>query len=177
MGWLLIMGLAILYSALFAPIRFAESPSFSYKHDGRGWIGYDTDGDQRVDYVQQLESGVKTKFFYDTDHDGTLDTVVDRSKLKPDGCRHLIVCLDSVPFEVMDELWDEGYFRLFYKPGRLISPFPTLSWLARVRIWHLKKPGGYEEHFFDRGENELKGGPLSYPFHSCLLYTSPSPRD
>lgn len=164
-GWLLIMSLATLYCALFAPIRFVESPSFSYKYDDRSWIGYDTNGDQKVDYVQKLESGVKTRFFYDTDHDGALETIIDKSKLKAEGCRQLIVCLDSVPFGVMDELWDEGHFRLFNKPGRLISPFPSLSWLARSRIWHLKKPDGYEYHFFDKTENELKGGIAGYAFH------------
>ena len=69
----------------------------------------------------------------------------------------LIFALDGVPYEVMNELHSEDYFKGFYKPGRLVSTFPSLTRPAFSRMLIGGKPFGYERRYFDIEENRIKG--------------------
>src|SRR5258706_6657098 len=73
----------------------------------------DTDGDGWIDRLQLSYPNVET---------------IDVSGREVQaGRRRLAVCLDGVPYEDMAALWDQGYFREFARPGKLISSFPSLS--------------------------------------------------
>lgn len=69
----------------------------------------------------------------------------------------LIFALDGVPFEVIKDLTDEGYFKGFYPPGRLISTFPSLTRPSFSKLLIGGKPFGYERLYFDHRENKIKG--------------------
>ncbi len=72
--------------------------------------------------------------------------------------RWLVVCIDAVPFEVMQELWHRGHFREFHRPSALVSTFPSDSETAIAAALHAPPGPGYEHQYFDRGANELRGG-------------------
>ncbi len=69
----------------------------------------------------------------------------------------LIFAVDGVPFDIMKELYDEGYFKGFYKPGRLVSTFPSLTRPAFSKMLIGGKPFGYERLYFDRAANQING--------------------
>ncbi len=69
----------------------------------------------------------------------------------------LIFALDGVPFDIMNELYAEGYFKDFYKPGRLVSTFPSLTRTAFSKMLVGGKPFGYERLYFDSSANQIKG--------------------
>ncbi len=69
----------------------------------------------------------------------------------------LIFAVDGVPFDIMDELYAEGYFKGFYKPGRLVSTFPSLTRAAFSKMLIGGKPFGYERLYFDSAANQIKG--------------------
>jgi hypothetical protein len=106
----------------------------------------------------------------DTDQDGTVDTVLtEGSSLKsfsrpaPDDpeTRWLIVCLDGIPYEEILSLWEEGYFREYFRPVPLIAPFPSESEVALTESVHAAPVPGYEHKFFDRAANRVRGGLLT----------------
>ncbi|MFQ5662713.1 MAG: hypothetical protein ACE5HL_02655 [Terriglobia bacterium] len=106
----------------------------------------------------------------DADDDGTIDFVLSEgspptrfSRPRPDDpeARWLVVCLDGIPYKVLLSLWEEGYFREFFHPAPLISPFPSDSETALTDVFHTGPVPGYQHRYFDRATNQLAGGPLT----------------
>lgn len=125
----------------------------------------------------------------DTDSDGRIDRlefsnpevrVLDLSNAseKPPQ-RRLAVCLDGVPYDDIAALWDEGYFREFARPGKLISVFPSLSDVALTDVLRAGKVPGYENLYFDMEHNRIAGGATStvskarMPYLEVLDYDEP----
>jgi hypothetical protein len=71
--------------------------------------------------------------------------------------RRLVVVLDGVPYQTIADLRAEGRFRRFHEPARLISTFPSLTNPAMIEILHEADSPGYEDHFYDRDVNRLRG--------------------
>lgn len=134
--------------------------------DGQaGVVEFDTDGDGRIDRLQVNHPKVE---------------VIDVSGREPRaGRRKLAVCLDGVPFEDMAALWDQGYFREFARPGKLISSFPSLSDVALTELLQTGRVPGYENLYFDRQSNQIAGGATStvskvrMPYLDALDYDEP----
>jgi len=128
-------------------------------------VEFDTDGDGRIDRLQLSHSKVE---------------VIDVSGRETQAARRkLAVCLDGVPYEDMAALWDQGYFREFCRPGRLISSFPSLSDVALTELLHTGKVPGYENLYFDAQRNQIAGGAAStvskvrMPYLDALDYDEP----
>ncbi len=129
------------------------------------WILQDEDGDGRADRF----------LFYKA---GKLEREIIRSKLAGEPVRHLVLCLDGVPFEIMAALWSEGYFREFFSPQRVISTFPSDSDVALAALLHAPPSPGYENRYFDRRANRVSGGirvtfAQDLPYHRQLDYKLP----
>jgi hypothetical protein len=125
----------------------------------------DTDGDGRIDRLQLSHPSME---------------VIDVSGSKTQAARRkLAVCLDGVPYEDMAALWDQGYFREFARPGKLISSFPSLSDVALTELLHTGKVPGYENLYFDTESNQIAGGATStvskvrMPYLDALDYDEP----
>lgn len=77
--------------------------------------------------------------------------------------RHIIICVDGVGFSTIQKMRAEGRFKAFGEPSRMISPFPTLTNLSMSDILEPAGAGetpGYEDNYFDAGQNKLRGGIL-----------------
>jgi len=75
--------------------------------------------------------------------------------------RHIIVCVDGVGYSTIMKMREEGRFKLFQEPSRMISPFPTLTNLSLSAIMNpvgAREASGYEDSYFDTKENKLRGG-------------------
>lgn len=125
--------------------------------------------------------------------DSNYDGIIDRLELGSPGIRRLnlsqhapgskraqlAVCLDGVPCEVMARLWDEGLFREFSRPVKMISVFPSVSDVALTEVLHAEKVPGYENLYFDVQRNQVVGGALStvskarIPYLEILDYDEP----
>jgi hypothetical protein len=123
----------------------------------------------------------------DSNYDGVVDRLeltnpgIKKLNLSPraPGSRYLAVCLDGVPYEVMARLWDEGLFREFSRPVKMISVFPSVSDVALTEVLHAEKVPGYENLYFDVQRNQIAGGALStvskarIPYLEILDYDEP----
>jgi len=72
--------------------------------------------------------------------------------------RWLVICLDGVPLEVMQRMWDRGHFREFYRPTVVVSTYPSDSETALTDVLHAPPVPGYEQLYFDRAQNRIRGG-------------------
>lgn len=154
--------------ASLCPNAGARPPSPPVVHVGEPFAGrpvtswdYDLDGDNRTDLRKQDMDGdgVVDRYLTDRDADGLFDLAA--AKESSDGAprRHLVICLDSVPFHEMERLWGEGHFRDFFPPSRVIGAFPSDPAGAFPRIFGGRAHAAAEERRFDRASNRpLAGG-------------------
>ena len=114
-----------------------DSWHFASPHDAKAdFIEIDSDHDGRVDRLQFKNPEITT-----------LD--ISNREMDVSGRKKLAVCLDGVPYEVMAELWDQGFFREFSRPVKLISVFPSVSDVALSELLQAEKVPGYENLYFD----------------------------
>ncbi len=76
--------------------------------------------------------------------------------------RRLLLCLDGVPYELIEQAKSRGLFDKFFGPARLLSPFPTMTNIALSAMLGASAPLGYETIYFDRTVRELRGGVSKY---------------
>ncbi|GBC81579.1 hypothetical protein HRbin10_00691 [bacterium HR10] len=114
--------------------------------------------------------------------EGGVEELLRDPRYTNDRTERLIVMLDGVPYETMDALWQQGYFRIFPRPSRVIAPFPSMTDVSAAEIWGAEPPEGYESLYFDRAGNALRGGAGTYlrkralrnaDYHRKLDYVEP----
>lgn len=81
----------------------------------------------------------------------------------PSTKRHLIICVDGIGFSLIEKMRAENHFKTYQTPGRMISPFPTLTNVSMTEIMEpvgAEPANGYEETFFDTERNAMRGNLL-----------------
>ncbi|MFW6078814.1 MAG: hypothetical protein ACODAE_04290 [Gemmatimonadota bacterium] len=76
--------------------------------------------------------------------------------------RTLVVLVDGVPHSVADSLHRAGHFPSYHRPSKVISPFPSLTGVSFPRMLGAAPPPGYEDRYFDRGANRIRGGLMQH---------------
>ena len=109
------------------PAPWPDRPAEVYTAGDRQVLGYKIHSHSRIDYRQEIIDGVKQRFYFDPDAQGNFATVVDRRRLDNRNLRHLLVLVDGIGADVMTELWQEGHFRLFHRPGVMVGTFPSIT--------------------------------------------------
>jgi len=130
--------------------------------DGSQWITFDTNKDRNPDYWQREDiSGRKVELrFAQTSRHAEQHVLLD--EIDHSQVPHFIIALDGVPYRLIKELYDQGCFRLFYPPGKLVSTFPAMTDLAFHRLIGGKKPIAYQARHFDRQKNRFISGNDAY---------------
>lgn len=102
---------------------------------------YDTNRNGRDDFAVMHGSGEFADrldvLAYDDDEDGTPDRLFRLSDYDPNEVPHLIVLLDSIPFESMREACNTSdRFSFLGQPVKVIAPYPSMSALCFTAILH-----------------------------------------
>jgi predicted small lipoprotein YifL len=149
-----------------APLAVERAP------DGRIEQLHDTNRDGRADYAERLGESDRIELLrFDLDQDGRFELEVPRASTRAlsdstsfpprtDAKRHLIIIVDSVPFHLVRELWDQGRFRLFYSPCRVIAPFPVMTDPSLTEFFGLGPCPAVESEYFDG--RQLNAGLANY---------------
>src|SRR5215813_11495391 len=93
---------------------------------GTGWVYKNTEGDIES-ILREIGAGYRNR-----------------------NTRKLTLCLDGVPWELVDELKRKGHFKIFSEPSRVIAPFPSLTNVCLTTVWHKPPQPGYEPLYFER---------------------------
>jgi len=159
---LMLAGAALLTGCRAAP-RFDEQPIRIDKLGDTGQIiSFDMDKDGQADYWQRLDcSGRKVELRFGA-RPGEPNERVQPDNITPQEAPHFIIALDGVPYELVEELYRQGRFRLFYPPSRVVSCFPGMTNPAFQRVFGGEQPIAYESKYFDRKKNRMVGGTGSY---------------
>jgi hypothetical protein len=127
------------------------------KDNGRILI-YDRDGDGETDYQQVLNRrGRKVELRFASKNEDRQE-IVRIDQLLPNEVPHFIIALDGVPYELVEQSYQEGFFRLFYPPSRMISTFPSMTDLAFWKIFGGEQPVAYQAKHFDPDKNRVISG-------------------
>lgn len=127
-------------------------------NNGEKLIAFDTNKDKKPDYWQ-LENldGHKEELRFAKK--GLLpEETVKLNEIHGQDVPHFIIALDGVPYTLVQELYDQGRFRLFYRPSRVVSSFPGMTDVAFQRIFGGHQPIAYQANHFDRQNNRLISG-------------------
>jgi len=120
------------------------------------------DKDGRPDYWQRFDRhGRKVEMRFST-QPGEPNEVVLLDAFPSQDIPHFIIALDGVPFPLIEELYQQGRFRLFHPPSRVVTCFPGMTNPAFQRIFGGDKPMAYEAKYFDRKKNRLTDGSDTY---------------
>jgi hypothetical protein len=142
---------AKLVSPNLDPLRAATAGEWSFDLDGNGRSDcheVDVDGD-----------GVVDRFRFDLNGDGAFDLVTDRAvDGSTDSLPALALFVDGVSIGDVAEMWAHGYFREFHRPGAMISPFPSMTYVSFSQMLGTPPPRGYEELYYDIERDALAGG-------------------
>jgi hypothetical protein len=127
-----------------APLRVQAAP------DGGEQRLFDRDQDSQPDYAELLESTGRIGMLQiDGDDDGILDDPVILERIPGSECRQLFIILDSIPYQMVADLWQQGRFRYFHPPCRTIAPFPVMTDLSMAEFFGLSPTPGVESATFD----------------------------
>jgi len=138
---------------------------------------YDTDGDGTADYFTYANgSGRIDRIAYDRDADGLADRTVKLDRIDPRHCRHLVLILDGVGYDLVKSYYDQGNLRLFHAPSLVIAPYPTLTDLCLEDLFGYVPCPGFEAKYYDHKSNRITGGTYAYlsgenqPYNRLLHY-------
>jgi len=140
---------------------FPEHASRVTAQNGQRTIWYNLDGNE-PDYRQIFDAkGRKVELQFVLCDDSNLEHV-SLDAVEPDTVPHVIIALDGVPYHLVEELYEQGRFRLFHPPARVISCFPCMTDLAFWRIFGGQQPRAYQALYFDPQTNCIAGGNTFY---------------
>jgi len=124
---------------------------------------YDTDGDERADFFCiRNDAGRIDRIGFDRDADGKPDQIVHLDAVNPRLCRHLVLVLDGIPYEVARDFYDAGHLRVFHPPAVVIPPYPVMTDLALEDAFGYMPTTGYEAKYYDRRKRAVVGGTGDY---------------
>ncbi len=128
-------------------------PAAALTHDADS-RGFDTDDNGKVDFVVRRGDGEHADrldvLAYDDDEDGHADRLYRLSAYDNARVPHLIVLLDSIPFEAMRRAWGrDDRFSFFDRPLKVIAPFPSMSALCFSAMLHAPPMSGTINRHYD----------------------------
>ena len=117
--------------------------------NGISWYDVNRDG--------KAEFGVgRGEVLYDDDQDGAADRAYRLSDYRNEEVSHLIILLDSIPYQVVAERYARGEFRYFSAPVKVIPVFPTLTEVCYTRVLGAPALGGFTDQYFDVRKNAIR---------------------
>jgi hypothetical protein len=143
--------------------RLAPVPQSGVNSEDQAVRTFDFNGDGKCDYREILGADGAVRYHqFDPRGDGSFSDVLDRQTLDPDKTQHVFLLLDGLPYSLIEQMWQDGYFRIFGRPGRIVSSFPSLTDPAYDQILHCGIPYGYEAAFYDRATGRTTPGVSFY---------------
>jgi hypothetical protein len=170
--------IVVLASGCASPKYFAfpdSDPASTQKE-----IRYDVNGNGISDFALQADANDNMSILaYDNDEDGRYERIYNINDYAPEDVPHLIILLDSIPYQCVAEKYLAGHFKWFPPPQKVISPFPSLTDVVFNRLVHAPPRAGTNNRHYDHRINgmstsywnQMKG--IKQPWQRYLDYSTP----
>ena len=133
-------------------VFFPDAPLSSTPQE----IRYDVNGNGRADFALQADSDNRTtRLAYAHEEDGPYDRVFRINDYEPGSVPHLIIMLDSIPYQCALDFYNAGGFSWFPPPQKVIAPFPSLSAVIYNQILQAPPLAGANNYFYDQRTNRI----------------------
>jgi hypothetical protein len=120
---------------------------------------YDTNNNHKPDFALHRDpAGAIDSLLYDDNQDGSPDRTYNLSEYSPEKIPHVIILLDSLPYQLALDRYNAGNFRYFTRPAKVIGVFPTLTELCYTRVLGTPPLAGMTEQFYDPQKNKIHSG-------------------
>jgi hypothetical protein len=117
---------------------------------------YDVNGNGRPDFALQADSDNRTTALaYAHEEDGRYDRIYRINDYETESVPHLIILLDSIPYQCVLDFYTAGHFSWFPPPQKVIAPFPTLTAVVFTQILQAPPLAGTNNYFYDQRVNRI----------------------
>jgi len=111
---------------------------------------YDVNADGMIDFAMIAdEQGRFDVIVYDDDEDGEFNRTYRLSEYADTEVPHLILLLDSIPFEPTRQRFEQDRWSFFEAPTKVIAPFPSMSGVIFSVIMGVAPMDGANNRYFD----------------------------
>jgi hypothetical protein len=122
--------------------RTKDCEWFDVHHNGKKQFGIVYDSAGNVDRLIYSDGG-----------DGRVDREYRLADYANEDVPHLILLLDSIPYQTMADRYQAGDFRWFSPPQKMIAPFPSLTEICFSDVLHCPPlPGAIDQYYDPRDE-------------------------
>lgn len=116
----------------------------------QGWF-YNVHHHSPADFALLADAnGRLTSAAYDDAGEGGFGRVYRLADYANESVPHLIVLLDSIPFDAIAARYRAGDFRMFDPPQKVIPPFPSLTEICYSRLLGCPPLPGIVDDYYDR---------------------------
>lgn len=140
-----------------APADRITFPSVPIRSDATG-LYFDSNGAGGADFalLRSQEDGQVTLLGYDDDEDGEFDRLYRLSDYDNDTVPHLIIMLDSIPFNTILDYHARGGLAMFPPPVKVIPPFPSMSGVIFTQLLGGPPLSGMINRHYDRRKGSMR---------------------
>lgn len=119
---------------------------------------------KQFDYFQYVDDmGRIVALGYDENGDGQPDVRVDLRVTQSDPqYPHYVILLDGIPYDIVARMYEQGHFRLFYPPSKVVSPFPGMTDICYSEMFVPGQLPGFEAKYYNRGSHRLSDANHAY---------------
>lgn len=136
-----------------APRERLTFPKSPLKQSGN-YVWYATHGDGRADFALSLDAKGNVDAVCYADHrDGKLDRVYRLADYADRDVPHVIIFLDSIPYQSLVDFYNAGHLRFFHEPQKVIPPFPSLTEICYSDVMHAPPLPGMIDQSYDPRRN------------------------
>lgn len=119
-------------------------------------IRYDVNGNGKADFALQADTDNRTTTLaYANEEDGSYARLYRINDYTADSVPHLIILLDSIPYQCVLDFYTAGHFSWLPPPRKVIAPFPTLSAVIFNQILQAPPLAGTNNYFYDQRINRI----------------------
>ena len=172
--WLVLLVLCLAgCQAPLARLKFTGAPPRASQQPQR----CDIDRDGKAELILTFdEAGRVDALHFDDDEDGTVDHAVLPGSYSNEDVPHVVILLDSIPFQRVAARYAAGDFRWFDPPTKVIGPFPSLTEVCYTELLHAPPMPGMIDQYYDSRARRIHNGMWSriaghqYPWERSLHY-------
>jgi hypothetical protein len=155
-GLVCLFGLTMAMSGCSAPSGRLTFPTASIAHtQDCEWYDVHHNGKKQFGITYDANGNVD-RLIYSDGGDGRADREYRLADYANDQVPHLILLLDSIPYQAMWERYQAGDFRWFGPPQKMIAPFPSLTEICYSDILHCPPMPGAIDNYFDPRDEQMK---------------------